>query len=329
MIIYPLYSRSIMPKVVNTAGTYIYGIIPTSALYVVYTRLGKSTTQLTLHELVADVTCLLREGGHFDEHNDFIVLCNQEWENIFGMKALHVKQIEAALKKSLYPLAILQLSLLPPTAFPPYQDLQQKNRPRFLVPKALPPIPAQHLVRMSIGDTQITRCPTLTTRPVCPTRITPMPPAQHPVTLTARSAGPPMQCCTNRITLSVTLTTLSAAPPDQTVEIAAPSPPVTYHLSPNLLDLFRTANVLNPRNQMLFTESDAIRVFCAYIIKKQHLIFDKRNICVALVGSDPLGPIFNVTAFHRDQSLGLLRKHLIPVPVPVMEDLPSKKIKLM
>ena len=65
MIIYPLYSRSIMPKVVNTAGTYIYGIIPTSALYVVYTRLGKSTTQLTLHELVADVTCLLREGRAF------------------------------------------------------------------------------------------------------------------------------------------------------------------------------------------------------------------------------------------------------------------------
>jgi len=54
---------------------------------------------------------------------------------------------------------------------------------------------------------------------------------------------------------------------------------------------------------------------------------------VAIVGDDPLGQVFNVRAFHRDQVLGLIKKELIPTTNPkdnkqdVEDDQPKKKKK--
>ena len=41
------------------------------------------------------------KGQNFDKNNPSIILCNQLLENIFGMKALHVSQVQNALAKSL------------------------------------------------------------------------------------------------------------------------------------------------------------------------------------------------------------------------------------
>ena len=45
----------------------------------------------------------ISDGTHFDERNPSIILCqrSQELENIFGMKALHVCQVQDALAKSM------------------------------------------------------------------------------------------------------------------------------------------------------------------------------------------------------------------------------------
>lgn len=45
----------------------------------------------------------ISDGKHFDERNPSIILCqrSQELENIFGMKALHVCQVQDALAKSM------------------------------------------------------------------------------------------------------------------------------------------------------------------------------------------------------------------------------------
>ena len=41
------------------------------------------------------------QGRNFDAKNPEIILCDQRLENIFGMKALHVSQVQNALAKSL------------------------------------------------------------------------------------------------------------------------------------------------------------------------------------------------------------------------------------
>lgn len=48
---------------------------------------------------------LIVDGKHFDPANPSIVICSQQLENIFNMKALDVRQIIPALKKFLIPLA--------------------------------------------------------------------------------------------------------------------------------------------------------------------------------------------------------------------------------
>ena len=41
------------------------------------------------------------QGQNFDKNNPAIILCDQRLENIFGMKDLHVSQVQNALAKSL------------------------------------------------------------------------------------------------------------------------------------------------------------------------------------------------------------------------------------
>ena len=55
---------------------------------------------------------------------------------------------------------------------------------------------------------------------------------------------------------------------------------------------------------------------------RRHIIFDERNIKVALVHNDPVGDAFGVRAFHRIQVNNLLPSQLIPVslvPVPTYD----------
>ena len=91
----------------------VYAINPNSTLHAVYTRLGKATGRITMVSLWCDVVGMLKAGRHFDEQNKSMVLCNQEWENVFGMKALHISQVEEALLKSLHLVAVMQELRIP------------------------------------------------------------------------------------------------------------------------------------------------------------------------------------------------------------------------
>jgi len=66
-------------------------------------------------------------------------------------------------------------------------------------------------------------------------------------------------------------------------------------------------------DQTLFAWEEVVELLKQYILSNQSF-FDRRNILVALVKDDPLGQAFQVDAFHRTQTLSLLRKQLIYVP---------------
>jgi len=52
-------------------------------------------------------------------------------------------------------------------------------------------------------------------------------------------------------------------------------------------------------------------LLCEYIDLKRESIIDPRNKKLAIVKNDPLGEVFNVDAFHKDQTTSLLKKQLI------------------
>jgi len=85
-----------------------------------------------------------------------------------------------------------------------------------------------------------------------------------------------------------------------------------FRLKPLFLDVVRSVDEVDHK-QTIFTYEEITRLLSAYILSKKHLIFDKRNIKLALVENDPLGKAFGVTAFHRCQVNALLRTQLIPV----------------
>ena len=92
-----------------------YSILPTSTLYSFVKQSNLPTTDVTLIVILKIIKKLLLEGKHFDERNPSVILCHrsQLLENIFGMKALHVSQVQAALAKSLLPLKIFPKTIYP------------------------------------------------------------------------------------------------------------------------------------------------------------------------------------------------------------------------
>jgi len=59
---------------------------------------------LTIMDVILSlVKSTIVKGKHFDESNPEIVMCSQQLENIFGMKAFHLEQLVPALVKSLVP----------------------------------------------------------------------------------------------------------------------------------------------------------------------------------------------------------------------------------
>ena len=85
-----------------------------------------------------------------------------------------------------------------------------------------------------------------------------------------------------------------------------------FRLKPLFLDVVRMVDGVNPE-QIVFTYEEITNILSKYILSKKNAIFDTRNIKLALVGTDPLGKAFGVTAFHRCQVNALLRTQLIPV----------------
>jgi len=85
-----------------------------------------------------------------------------------------------------------------------------------------------------------------------------------------------------------------------------------FRLKPLFLEVVRTVDEVNPK-QTVFTYEEITSILSKYILSKKNVIFDTRNIKLALVENDPLGKAFGVTAFHRCQVNALLRTQLIPV----------------
>ena len=110
-----------------------YRVRSSSALYWVFTPLRvPPDVPSTMNCFLEVVTRLLREGGHFDEQNPSIVLCNQDWENVFEMKALHFSQIEAALASSLCRLENIPQRVLLPLPFSPLTVRRAPTPPRLV-----------------------------------------------------------------------------------------------------------------------------------------------------------------------------------------------------
>ena len=196
-----------------------------SALFSFLHELGENpdsgvTAAVVLHHVKEAIL----DGKHFDERNSSIILCqrSQELENIFGMKALHVCQVQDALVKSMVALDSSENS----------SDSDQE-------------------LKSDASEAKSTK------------------------------------------------STASETNPD-----------TKYRLSDKLKQLFVSAAL--GTTQELFTLNEALGFFSTYIISRKNHIFDSRNIFVALVGEDPLGDTFNVTAFHRSQAAVLLKNHLIP-----------------
>ena len=85
-----------------------------------------------------------------------------------------------------------------------------------------------------------------------------------------------------------------------------------FRLRPQFLDVLRTVSGQD-RDQTIFSYQEITSLLSRYIISKEEQFLDRRNIRVALVGGDPLGIAFNVSAFHRSQVHSFIRSQLIPV----------------
>ena len=84
-----------------------------------------------------------------------------------------------------------------------------------------------------------------------------------------------------------------------------------FQLKPLFLSVIRSVDGAD-QNQTIFTYAEVTRLLSKYILAKRFLLFDPRNIMLALVRHDPLGAAFGVSAFHRSQINRLLRSQLIP-----------------
>ena len=182
---------------------------------------------VSLERILALLNESIKAGKLYDENNKAIVLCDQQLENVFGMKALHVAQIIPALKTSLVPVNIVHA----PKPSPVFKDR------------------------------------------TCGTKVIPV-----------------SSCKLNQPVYTMSLPLYNLLLPTGT----DPSQPFTY--------------------------KDAAALFSRYIISRKEHIFDTRNIFVALIMKDPLGKVFGVKAFHRDQAEYFIRKHLKQVSQGVQTD---------
>ena len=205
----------------------LYNIIITTSLFSFLKGQGLNTNGIPKATVLQKVKEAILTGKHFDEKNPCIILCDgsQQLENIFGMKALHVCQVQTALAKSMVD-----------------HDTPENSSDSDYESGA----------EAEAGETPAT---------------------------------------------------------DSKAPVA--NPHTKFKLSEKLRQLFVSAALVT--DQELFTFTEAAGLLSSYIISRKDHIFDSRNIMVALVGQDPLGSVFNLTAFHRSQASTFLKRHLIPV----------------
>ena len=103
-----------MPAVHSTP--LLYSVQPKSSLHSYFTQIGQETTNISMHTICSIIKKLIMKGQNFDKNNPSIILCNQLLENIFGMKALHISQVQNALAKSLISINKIDIeSIIQPT----------------------------------------------------------------------------------------------------------------------------------------------------------------------------------------------------------------------
>ena len=85
-----------------------------------------------------------------------------------------------------------------------------------------------------------------------------------------------------------------------------------YIIQPALRNVFLTLSDFNV-NQKYFTLDNILHYFSKYIIKHSNSLLRPDNIAIAHVKDDLLGTVFQVTSFHKSQSISLIKKHIIPV----------------
>ena len=98
------------------------------------------------------------------------------------------------------------------------------------------------------------------------------------------------------------------------------APPVSLNhnmrveVNPRLLNVVRQAPNTE-QQRTIYTYGEITRMLSNYILARKEVLFDQRNIQIALVADDPLGKVFEVNAFHRAQLNALLWKQLRPARV--------------
>ena len=85
-----------------------------------------------------------------------------------------------------------------------------------------------------------------------------------------------------------------------------------YIIQPALRNVFLTLSDFNV-NQKYFTLDNILHYFSKYIIKHSNSLLRPDNLAIAHVKDDLLGTVFQVTSFHKSQSIPLIKKHIIPV----------------
>ena len=85
-----------------------------------------------------------------------------------------------------------------------------------------------------------------------------------------------------------------------------------YIIQPALRNVFLTLSDFNV-NQKYFTLDNILHYFSKYIIKHSNSLLRPDNLAIAHVKDDLLGTVFQVTSFHKSQSISLIKKHIIPV----------------
>ena len=89
-------------------------------------------------------------------------------------------------------------------------------------------------------------------------------------------------------------------------------PDAKFRLKPLFLTVIQSIEGVD-QEQTIFTYEEACHLLSKYILVKRDVLFDPRNVKLAIVKNDPLGVAFGVSAFHRCQVKTLLRSQLIPV----------------
>lgn len=99
-------------------------------------------------------------------------------------------------------------------------------------------------------------------------------------------------------------------------------------MKPEFLKVLHSIKGVNPE-QRVFQYTELTELLSKYILSKKDLLFDGRNIRVAVVENDDLGKAFGVKAFARCQVPSLLRAQLTPWVDDRLSDIEKRLMDIM